>query len=115
MTLVVRTNVDPQALIKPVRAVIRGMDSRLPISEVRTMNDVLKAYEEWLNQRIAAAKAQQNTPEYREFEEMEMRAFYESGRERLRRWWVGKDRYRAEDALKALARFYRWRERSQKP
>lgn len=43
MTLVVRTNGDPQALIPPVRSVIRETDPRLPISEVRTMNDVVNS------------------------------------------------------------------------
>ena len=41
MTLVVRGNSDPQHLIAPVRAAIRGLDPRLPISEVRTMNEVV--------------------------------------------------------------------------
>jgi predicted permease len=41
MSLVVRTTGDPAALIAPVRSVIKGMDARLPISEVRTMRDVV--------------------------------------------------------------------------
>jgi hypothetical protein len=41
MTLVVRTSGDPATLIAPVRSVIKGMDARLPISEVRTMREVV--------------------------------------------------------------------------
>ncbi|HEX6049585.1 MAG TPA: ABC transporter permease [Gemmatimonadaceae bacterium] len=42
MTLVVRGTADPQQLIAPVRGVIRELDPRLPISEVRTMNEVVE-------------------------------------------------------------------------
>ena len=42
MTLVVRGTVDPTTLINPVRAVIREIDPRLPISQVRTMNEVVQ-------------------------------------------------------------------------
>ncbi|MDF2774389.1 MAG: permease [Geminicoccaceae bacterium] len=42
MTLVVRGTVNPQQLITPVRGVIRELDPRLPISEVRTMNEVVQ-------------------------------------------------------------------------
>jgi putative ABC transport system permease protein len=42
MTLVVRGDRDPKELITPVRGVIRGLDPRLPISEVRTMNEVIQ-------------------------------------------------------------------------
>jgi putative ABC transport system permease protein len=42
MTLVVRGDGDPKQLIGPVRSVIKGLDPRLPISEVRTMNEVLE-------------------------------------------------------------------------
>jgi predicted permease len=41
MTLVVHTRGDPRALANPVRAVVRAIDPRLPISEVRTMDEVL--------------------------------------------------------------------------
>ena len=41
MTLVVRGTGDPEQLINPVRSVIRELDPRLPISEVRSMNEVL--------------------------------------------------------------------------
>jgi predicted permease len=41
MTLVVRTNRDPRALAAAVRGVIRGLDSRVPISEVATLDDVV--------------------------------------------------------------------------
>src|SRR5207244_958084 len=37
MSLVVRTDGDPKTLIAPVRAVIKGLDARLPVSEIRTM------------------------------------------------------------------------------
>jgi predicted permease len=43
MSLVVRTAGDPRALIGPVRAQIRAMDPRLPVSEVRTMEEVVGA------------------------------------------------------------------------
>jgi putative ABC transport system permease protein len=41
MTLVVKARTDPNALIRPVRAAIREMDPRLPVSEIRTMEDVV--------------------------------------------------------------------------
>ena len=41
MSLVVRTDGDPTALIAPVRAIIRDMDPRLPVSEVRTMDSIV--------------------------------------------------------------------------
>jgi predicted permease len=43
MTLVVRTDGDPERLAAPVRAAIRALDARLPVSEVRTMDDVVAA------------------------------------------------------------------------
>jgi predicted permease len=43
MSLVVRTDGDPAALAAPVRAVVRELDPRLPISEVRTMRDVVNS------------------------------------------------------------------------
>ncbi len=43
MSLVLRTDDDPKALIGPVRAVIRRADPRLPISEVRTMQEIVDA------------------------------------------------------------------------
>jgi len=42
MTLVVRGTGNPEQLINPVRGVIKGLDPRLPISEVRTMNEVVQ-------------------------------------------------------------------------
>ena len=42
-TLVVKTAVDPQTLARPVREVIRQMDPRLPVSDIRTMDDVVRA------------------------------------------------------------------------
>ena len=41
MSLVVRTDGDPNALIAPVRSIIREMDPRLPVSEVRTMDRIV--------------------------------------------------------------------------
>ena len=41
MSLVVRSDDDPKALIAPLRATVRGRDARLPISEIRTMDDIL--------------------------------------------------------------------------
>ncbi|MGH7637964.1 MAG: ADOP family duplicated permease [Gemmatimonadaceae bacterium] len=43
MSLVVRTDRDPAALAAPVRAVIRDIDPRLPISELRTMRDIVNS------------------------------------------------------------------------
>jgi len=43
MSLVVRTDGDPKALIAPVRAVVRAVDPRLPMSEVRTMREIVDA------------------------------------------------------------------------
>jgi ABC-type antimicrobial peptide transport system permease subunit len=41
MTLVVHTRGDPKTLVGPVRAAIRGLDPRLPVSEIRTMDEVV--------------------------------------------------------------------------
>jgi len=41
MTLVVRTSGDPEAVAAPVRAIIRDIDPRLPVSNVRTMRDIV--------------------------------------------------------------------------
>jgi predicted permease len=43
MSLVVRTDGDPASLAAPVRAVVRRLDPRLPISEVRTMRDIVNS------------------------------------------------------------------------
>lgn len=43
MSLVIRTDGDPETLIAPVRAAINQIDSRLPISEVRTMRDIVNS------------------------------------------------------------------------
>jgi putative ABC transport system permease protein len=43
MSLVVRTGGDPARLVAPVRAAIRDMDKRLPVSEVRTMRDIVNS------------------------------------------------------------------------
>jgi predicted permease len=43
MSLIVRTDGDPKTLIAPVRAVIKGLDARLPVSEIRTMRDIVNA------------------------------------------------------------------------
>jgi putative ABC transport system permease protein len=43
MSLVVRTDGDPTSLVSPVRNVIRQLDPRLPISEVRTMRDIVNS------------------------------------------------------------------------
>ena len=43
MRLVARTAADPDELIGPVRAVIRGLDPSLAVAEVRTIEDVLAA------------------------------------------------------------------------
>lgn len=41
MNLVVRTDGDPKSLIAPVRALIAQADPRLPVSDVRTLDDVV--------------------------------------------------------------------------
>jgi predicted permease len=43
MSLVVRTDGDPAALAAPIRAAIRRLDARLPISEVRTMREIVNS------------------------------------------------------------------------
>ena len=43
MSLVVRTDGDPRTLIAPVRAAVHAVDPRLPVSEVRTMSDIVNA------------------------------------------------------------------------
>lgn len=43
MSLVVRTDGDPAALIPAVRSTVKAVDPRLPISEVRTMRDIVNA------------------------------------------------------------------------
>ncbi|MFL5613978.1 MAG: ADOP family duplicated permease [Gemmatimonadaceae bacterium] len=43
MSLVVRTDGDPSNLIAPVRSVIKQLDPRLPISEVRTMREIVNS------------------------------------------------------------------------
>ena len=43
MSLVVRTRGAPTALVAPVRAAVRALDPRLPVSEVRTMREVVDA------------------------------------------------------------------------
>jgi putative ABC transport system permease protein len=41
MTLVVRTDQNPRSLISPLRAAIKEMDPRLPVFDVRTMEEVV--------------------------------------------------------------------------
>jgi len=43
MSLVVRTDGDPETLIAPVRATVNQVDSRLPVSEVRTMREIVNS------------------------------------------------------------------------
>jgi putative ABC transport system permease protein len=43
MSLVIRTGVEPMSLARPVREVVRSVDPRLPVSEVRTMEQVMAA------------------------------------------------------------------------
>ena len=43
MSLVIRTDGDPATLVAPVRSVIKQMDPRLPISEIRTMSDIVNS------------------------------------------------------------------------
>ncbi|HTI62614.1 MAG TPA: ABC transporter permease [Gemmatimonadaceae bacterium] len=43
MSLVVRTDGDPKALVPAVRAVVKAVDPRLPVSEVRTMREIVDA------------------------------------------------------------------------
>ena len=39
--LIVKTKVDPMSLAQPVRAVIRDIDPRLPVSDIRTMEQIV--------------------------------------------------------------------------
>jgi len=43
MSLVVKTDGDPKKLISAVRGQVRSIDPRLPVSEVRTMRDIVDA------------------------------------------------------------------------
>jgi ABC-type antimicrobial peptide transport system permease subunit len=43
MSLVVRTDGDPATLVASVRGIVKQLDPRLPISEVRTMRDIVNA------------------------------------------------------------------------
>jgi predicted permease len=43
MSLVAKTDGDPKALISAVRAAVRAADPRLPVSEVRTMREIVDA------------------------------------------------------------------------
>ena len=43
MSLVVQTDGDPQRLVSAVRGVVRSVDPRLPLSEVRSMRDIVDA------------------------------------------------------------------------
>jgi predicted permease len=43
MTLVVKTAADPYALVSPVRAEIRRLDSNLPIAAIRSMDEIVGA------------------------------------------------------------------------
>ena len=43
MTLVIKAENDPRALVAPVRQLIRGMDPNLPVADVRAMDDVVAA------------------------------------------------------------------------
>ena len=43
MSLVVRTDGDPTSLVAPVRSIVKQLDPRLPVSEVRTMHDIVNA------------------------------------------------------------------------
>jgi len=43
LSLAIRTDGDPKALIAPVRNVVRQVDPRLPISEIRTMEEIVGA------------------------------------------------------------------------
>jgi len=43
MSLVVKTDGDPKKLVSSVRAQVRAIDPRLPVSEVRTMSDIVDA------------------------------------------------------------------------
>ena len=43
MSLVVRTDGDPKALAAPIRAVVKELDPRLPVSEVLSMGEIVNA------------------------------------------------------------------------
>lgn len=50
MALVVRTSTDPQSMIGAIRQEIRSMDSKLPLFEIKTMNDIV--YESLARERF---------------------------------------------------------------
>ena len=41
MTLVVKAESDPTALVTPIRAIVRAAEARMPISQISTMDDVI--------------------------------------------------------------------------
>ena len=43
MSLVIRTDGDPEALVAPIRSTVRQLDPRLPISDVRTMREIVNS------------------------------------------------------------------------
>jgi hypothetical protein len=49
MTLVVRGNGDPTTLVNPVRAIIKELDPRIPISEVRKNSEDMALMLEWFD------------------------------------------------------------------
>jgi predicted permease len=57
MTLVVQTASDPYALVRSMRAVIAGLDPRLAVFDVRTMDDHLRNGQALLLTRIGSAFA----------------------------------------------------------
>jgi predicted permease len=57
MTLVVHTASDPDAFVRSMRAVITGLDPRLPVFDVRTMDDHLRNGQALLFTRIGSAFA----------------------------------------------------------
>ncbi len=41
MSLVVRTSANPNSLVSPIRRIVRETDARLPLSDVRTLDDIV--------------------------------------------------------------------------
>ena len=55
LTLLVHTAADPSALVRPMRGIITGLDPRLPVFDVRTMDDHLRNGQALLSTRIGSA------------------------------------------------------------
>jgi ABC-type antimicrobial peptide transport system permease subunit len=57
MTILVETTSDPSSVVRPMRAVVAGLDPSLPVFDVRTMDDHLRNGQALLFTRLGSAFA----------------------------------------------------------